>query len=160
LEEARREAEEIRHKADAEAKEEISQRQKRFERDMTRRRIELERDEQKLQKRESAFDKKFDSLERREQSLAEKESRHEKAIKALDDERLKLDEKLQEAIQRCEAISGMTAEQAKQALLDSLETEVKQESAALIRRLEGEARESAAKKARQIITLAIQKFAA
>ena len=160
LEEARHEADEFRRTAENEAKEEILQRQKRFERDSSRRRMEVERDEQKLQKRESAIDKKFDTLERREQAIGEKESRLEKAQKAADDEKRRLDQLVQEAVRRCEGISGMTAEEAKQTLLASLESEVRQEAAALIRRTESEARETGAKKARQIITLAIQKFAA
>src|SRR5690606_5955529 len=141
-----------------EAKEEILQRQKRFDRDMTRRRMELERDEQKLAKRESALDKKFDSIERREQSLGDKENRLEKSLKSVDEEKVKLEEQLRAAVERCESISGLTAEQAKQMLLESLESEVKQDAASLIRRAESEARETAGKKARQIITLAIQKF--
>jgi len=160
LEEARREAEESRRKADAESKEEVAQRQKRFERDVARRRMEMERDEQKLAKRESAFDKKFDTIERREQSLADKENRLEKTQTSLEEQKQQVEEQLKEAVMRCENISGLSAEQAKQMLLESLESEIRQEAASLIRRMETEAREGGAKKARQIITLAIQKYAA
>jgi len=54
----------------------------------------------------------------------------------------------------------MTDDQAKQALMENLESQVRQEAGALVRRVEGEARETAVKKARQIITLAVQKYAA
>jgi ribonuclease Y len=157
--EARKNIEEERKRAEAEMKEDFQQQQKRLERDLARRRVEMERLEQKVAKRDSALDGKFETLEKREQSIAQKESRVDQTQGELKKKQDAVEEQLQQVVRRCEEVSGMTAEQAKQMLLERLETELKQESAALIRRVEAETRESSAKKARQIITLAIQKYA-
>lgn len=157
--EARKNIEEDRKRAEAEMKEDFQQQQKRLERDLARRRVEMERLEQKVAKRDTALDGKFDTLEKREQSIAQKESRVDQTHGELKKRQDDLEEQIQQVVRRCEEVSGMTAEQAKQMLLERLETELKQESAALIRRVEAETRESSAKKARQIITLAIQKYA-
>ena len=159
VEEARAKAEAIREKTEREAREEQRQRQRDFDGELARRRSEIDRLEQKVQTRENALDKKFDALERREQSFGDKEKRLDQTRTDLEQRRTELEEQIAEAVRRCEEVSGMTAEQAKTELLAAIQTEVERESAALIRRLEGEARETAAKKARQIITLAIERYA-
>ncbi|MBN1866391.1 ribonuclease Y [Candidatus Sumerlaeota bacterium] len=160
LEEARIESEKLRTKALAEAQEEIAQQEKRFERKLERRKIEVDRTEQKLSKRESALDSKFELLDRREQTFARKEKQVEETLEAVKCRKTEIDEQHKEIVRRCEQVSGVTADQAKQLLLESLEAELTQESARAIRRNETEVREVSAKKARQIITLAIQKYAA
>jgi len=160
VEEGRKAVEDLRAQAERDAEQELQKRLSRFERDMTRRKAEFETEEQKLAKREAALDKRFDTLERREQSLTDKEKNVERKTAEIEQTSEELQAKLQEALARCEQVSGMTAEEARKALLESLENEVRHDATAMIRRIEGEARETSAKKARQIITLAIQKYAA
>jgi ribonuclease Y len=145
--------------ASIESKEHLYRSKKALEKEVQRRKQDLEKLEKKIQRREDMLDKKFDHLEKRDRSLVSKEQKIDAKLKNLD-ERLKEMEELKQAqIRRYEEVSGMTVDQAKQALLESLENEVKQDAALLIKRVERETREIAEKKARQIITLAIQRCA-
>ena len=145
--------------ASIESKEQLYRSKKALEKEAYRRRQDLEKLEKKIQRREDMLDKKFELLDKRDRSLVSKEQKIEAGLKKLD-ERLKEMEDLKQAqIRRYEEVSGMTVDQAKQALLESLENEVKQDAALLIKRVERETREIAEKKARQIITLAIQRCA-
>ncbi|MCX7015906.1 MAG: ribonuclease Y [Candidatus Sumerlaeota bacterium] len=130
-----------------------------FEKELVRRRRELDRAEFKFQKREAVLEKKIESAERRERSLADKEKDLDRKIQENAERGEELQRLRAEAQRRCEEISGLTTEQAKAMLLESLEEEVRQEAAAMIRRVESETKQEANKKARQIITLAIQKCA-
>jgi len=158
-EEMKREIEGRSKQTEIELKEDYLRRQKILERDLGRRKNEIERIERKLQHREELIDKKFETFERRERSLGDKEKNLDNKLHQVErrDEDLRM--AVEQAQRRCEEISGLTAEQAKQMLLESLENEVKQDAAATIRRIESETKEIADKKARQIITLAIQKCA-
>jgi len=159
IEEGKREAEARSKEMEIALKEEFIKRQKFLERDLGRRKNEIERIERKLQHREEMFDKKFEGFERRERSLADKEKSLDNKLRLADRREAELKAAVDEARRRCEEISGLTAEQAKQMLLESLEGDLKQEAAATIRRIENETKEIADKKARQIVTLAIQKCA-
>ncbi len=159
IEEAKIEAETRAKELEFSLKDEYLKRQKFLERDLGRRKNEIERIERKLQHREDALDKKFETFERRERSLADKERALDNKLRQVERREAELAAAVETARKRCEEISGLTADQAKQMLLESLESEVKQDAAALIRRIESETREIAEKKARQIITLAIQKCA-
>jgi len=159
IEEARREIEARSKETEIALKEEFIRRQKFLERDLGRRKNEIERIERKLQHREETLDKKFETFERRERSLGDKEKALDNKLRQVERREIELKTAVEEARHRCEEISGLTAEQAKQMLLESLENDLKQEAAATIRRIESETKEIAEKKARQIITLAIQKCA-
>ncbi|MFP4581466.1 MAG: ribonuclease Y [Candidatus Sumerlaeia bacterium] len=160
LDEGRQKADEMAKEARKDAQKELDRKRDQLEKEIDRRLKDIEQSENKIGRRESALDKKFDQLDRREQRISQKESRLDQLQKQAQSKQDELDQKLEEAVRRCETISGMTVDEAKQVLLESLEKEVAQEAAAAIRRMESEARESAAKKARQIITMAIQKYAA
>lgn len=154
---AEREAEAIRKAAELEAKEEILQRTRQHEREMQRRRADLDRAENRLKSKERTLDSKIESFERREKALADKERAIEAKLESLEKREAELSKQEEVVRQRASELCGMSIEEAKRYLLESLESEVRQEAAALIRRIELETRETAQKKARQIITLAIQK---
>jgi len=145
--------------AEVEAKEKLLEMEREFERELARRRREIDRAEGKYAKRENFLEKKIESVERRERSLVEKENQYDRRIQEAEVRAEELKRLRAEAQRRCEEISGLTVEQAKAMLLESLEEVVRQDSAALVRRVETETKEIANKKARQIITLAIQKCA-
>jgi ribonuclease Y len=145
--------------ASIEAKEQVFRTKKALEKEITRRKLELERQEKKIERREDMLDNKFELIDKRERSVTSKEQQIDGKLKKVDDHLKELDDIKKRQVQRYEEISSMTVDQAKQSLLESLETEVKQESAVLIKRVETETREIAEKKARQIITLAIQRCA-
>ncbi len=136
-----------------EAKEESIKTKNELEKETRERRAEVQRYEKRVLSKEEAIDRKTDQLEKKEASLQKREDDLNK-VKA---EVEKLNE---QRIQELERISGLTSEQAKEYLLKTVEDEVKLESAKLIKKLEGQAKEEADKKAKDIVVTAIQKCAA
>lgn len=159
LADARRQAELIVQQAELKATEEIQQRLRQSDRDLGKRRFELERRERKLQNRESVLDRKLETAEQREQELEQAVAEQQRLIQQAESAIAEAETLRLQQARRCEEVAGLTAEQAKKMLLELMESEVRQESAAMVRRIEAETKEVANKKARQIITLAIQKCA-
>ncbi len=159
IEEAQKEAERIRKEAELEAKELVFQKTKQVERDLNRKRSEIEKIENRLRNKERELDRKIESYDQRERTVAAKERELDERLQKVTQREAELTELEQLARRRAEEISGLTAEEAKRFLLESVENEVRQEAAAVVRRIENETREQAERKARQIITLAIQRCA-
>ena len=136
-----------------EAKEEIHRLRSEMERENKDRRGDLQRQERRLQQKEENLDRKMESFERKEEKLASKEQR----LNAAQDKAEALLQKRQVELER---ISGLTSDEAKQELLQSLEDEVKHDSAMMVKELEQQAKDDADRKAREIISLAIQRCAA
>jgi len=124
-----------------------------FEREMKERRAEAQRLERRLLQKEENLDRKLDSLERKEEFISKKEAELEKSQEKINEIYLK-------QVSELERISGLTSEEARNLLLASVEEEVKHETAILIKELEQQAKEEADKRAREIISLAIQRCAA
>jgi len=140
-----------------ESKEQLFRSKRALEKEIARRRIDLDRMEKKVQRREEMLDNKFELLEKRDRGLVNKEQQIEGKLRDLDARLKEVEEVKKTEIRKYEEISGMTAEQARQNLMDAIESEVRQDAALLIRRVENETKDLAEKKARQIITLAIQR---
>ena len=136
-----------------EAKEEIHRLRSEMERENKDRRNDLQRQERRLLQKEENLDRKIESFERKEEKLASKEQR----LSAAQEKAEAMLEKRQVELER---ISGLTSDEAKQELLQSLEEEVKHESAMMVKDLEQQAKDEADRKAREIISLAIQRCAA
>lgn len=151
------EADNIRKTAELDATERINQKTRQFDKDNQRRRSEIDKIEGRLKNKERTLDTKIEQYERRERQIGEKEQQLEDRINTYGKRETELQKQEEYLRRKAEEISGMTAEEAKKMLLESLETTLRQEQAGVIRRVESETRETAAKKARQIITLAIQK---
>lgn len=117
-----------------------------------RRRSGLRKQESRLQRRRESLDRRFDALGKRERRLEAKE-------KQLDSIRGKLERLGEQRIEELERVSTMSQEEAKDLLLEAIEEEARQDSARVIREVELQAKEEADKKAREIITLAIQRCA-
>ena len=150
---AQRKAEEVKKEKILEAKEEVFRIRSDAERENRERRAEVQRNERRIFQREEILDKKSDTLEKRELALAERETELETTqaeIKALHDQQLK----------ELEKISGLSMEAAKDMLLANVEHEARHEAAILLRDIESKTKEEADKRARNIITLAIQRCAA
>ena len=109
--------------------------------------------ERRLNQKEENLDKKSESLDRKNEQLDKKLKENDEVREQIDQLRLAQQQKLEE-------ISGITAEQAKEELIASVESEVKHDLAKRLDELENEFREQADDKARNIITLAIQRCAA
>ena len=136
-----------------EAKEDIHKLRSELDRETKERRNDLQRLERRLVQKEENLDRKMDSLEKKEEVLTSKEA-------SLDKTQAKIDELHQRQHEELERISGMTAEEARTILLANVEEEVKHETAMMIKDLEQQAKDEADKRARNIISLAIQRCAA
>ena len=153
LEEAQRTAEATKKEALIEGKDEAHQLRTDAEREINERRKEIQRQERRIQQREETIEKKIDSLEKKEEAAVQKN----KAA----DERLEEAENIKQSqFEMLEKISGLTAEQAKSYILNTLDNELVHEKAVKIMDFEQKTREESEKKAREIISLAIQRVAA
>ncbi len=148
LEEARAQARELK----LDARDEVIRIKQEAEKENQRRVRELNREENRLQDRRESLDRRMDSLEKREQRLRQREEK----IKAREQ---KLDEAWDEHAKELERIAGLNREQAKQVLLDQVREETKADAARIVREIESRAHVEAERKAREIITTAIQRVA-
>jgi ribonucrease Y len=153
LKDARREAETTLKEARLEAKEEVHKVRGEVESELRDRRDELSKAEARQLQRDEQLDSRAADLERREQSLRDRDANTQK----LADE---VHEAHEEAMIQLERISGMSAAQAKDALLKQTEDEARHEMAKLVRQVEEEARREADRRARNILSLSIQRTAA
>lgn len=136
-----------------EAKEEILRSKTESEREIKDRRREVSRLETRALAKEEALDRKHEALEKKEEILAKKIKDNSELTEEI--EKLKTQE-----LTLLETISGFTSEEAKNELIARLEDEIRHEQALKLRELETEYKEEAEKKARNIISLAIQRCAA
>ena len=153
LQEAERDAETKKREALVEAREEIHKSRSEMEREARERRAELNQFERRLSQKEDSLDKRSESLERKEEALQRKN-------REVEQRQMEVDETLAAQRQELERISLLTTEEARELILKTVGDEVKHETAIMIRELETQAREEAEKRARDIISLAIQRTAA
>lgn len=136
-----------------EAKEENHRQRQELDKEIKERRSEISRQERRIQQKEEALDKKTETIEAKEADIAKKN----KELEEKEEELAKLKQK---EIETLEKISGYTAEEAKQFLLKDLESQVRHESAMLIKEIEMQTKDEADKRAKNIIAGAIQRVAA
>ncbi|MDG0793616.1 ribonuclease Y [Cohnella ginsengisoli] len=153
VENAKKEADALRKETVLEAKDEVHKLRNEAERDIRERRNEIQRQERRLVQKEESLDRKLEQLERKEEQVANKEKRIEET-----QEQIETLHKQQ--ITELERISNLTMEDAKQLILSTVEQEVRHETAQLIKDIEQQAKEEGDKRARDIISLAIQRCAA
>lgn len=146
-------AEAKKREAILEAKEEVLRFRNEAEREYKERRNELQKIERRLLQKEENLDRKIEMNEKKEESLCLKEQE----IKKL---KLETEEVLNQQKAELERISGMTSEEAKQTLIESIKQEVQRDAALLVKEIEQKAKEEGERRARDIITLAIQRCAA
>ena len=136
-----------------EAKEEIHKLRNEYEGELKARRAEISKTERRIQSKEENIDRKMESLEKRENGLIKKEQ-------SMIEKHKEIDAYLEKQLAELERISGYTKEEAKHLLLQELETDIRKEASEMIVQIENEAKEEGDKKAREIITTAIQRYAA
>jgi len=157
---AQRQSENLLKEAELEAKDRLLKMKTEFETDTKETRSELTRKEKRLLQKEEGIDRKSEQLDRRESEMEKKE----KALNSREEE-IQQNEKtyrqlLEEQRIQLERISGLTAEQAKELLIKAMENDARYEGAKLIKRIENETKEQADKKAKNILSTAIQRYAA
>ena len=153
LEDATHKAEEKKKEAVLEAKEEIIRLKSELDKEVRDRRSEVSRLERRVNQREEAFDKKLDNLEAREEALNDKYKEAER----MEAEAQEMHDRQKQELER---VAGMTADEAKEILIDRIQKDAYHDAAVMVREVEAKAKEEADKRARDIVSLAIQKCAA
>lgn len=155
---ARSEADVIRKDAELKAKELILQSQAAAEQESRERRRDLQQMERRLTQKEEALDKRGEQIERREADLARREQgARDLESKASERER-EFAQLINDTRERLEQIAGMTREEAKQSLVGQMVDEARHEAAKRIRLVEEEARSDADRRAKKIISIAIERL--
>ena len=152
LDEAKKQAESSKKEALLEAKETIMSQRNELEREIKERRNEITRLENRVAKKEETLDKKTEALEKKNELL-------DKKIKDNEVLREEIGELKQQELVRLEEISGYSSEKAKEELIERVESEVKHELAQRLDELETQFKEEADEKAKNILSLAIQRYA-
>ena len=153
INEAYKSAESKKREAMVEAKEEILKARNEHEREVKERRADLQRQEHRLQQKEETLDRKTDNIEKKEEQLTAR-------LAKLESTQAEAEQAKQNQLEMLERISGFTADEAKNYLLQQLEQDVTHESAMKIKEIEARFKDEADTKAREIISLAIQRCAA
>lgn len=153
VDEATKEAEQLKKSALIEAKEEILRQKTESDREIKERRSELQKSEKRLSQKEDTLDRKIEQNDKKSETL-------DKKIKEAEAKRAQIEEIIQSHLERLEEIAGLTVEQAKEELIKRVETECRHDIAQRINDLEEEFRNTADEKAKNIISLAIQRCAA
>jgi ribonuclease Y len=123
-----------------------------IEAEAKRHRIEWQREEERVAKRREEYEQKLERLEQRERRINQRQSELDKRVNSLE----KIEQQRMAELSR---VAEMSREDAKKLLVESVETEAREDMARKIRQVEAEAKEEAEKRAREIITLAVQRVA-
>jgi ribonuclease Y len=150
LEKARSEIEARRKEALLEAREESHRLRKEIDRENRDRRQELQRTERRLSQREESIERRVDALDKRERTVEEKENEIARLRDMADKERLRWREEV-------ERVAGLSADEARRMVLAEAEKEARHEAAMMLEQIVEETNREADRKAREIISLAIQR---
>ncbi|WP_227395474.1 ribonuclease Y [Jeotgalibacillus aurantiacus] len=160
LENGKREAEALKKEALLEAKDENHKLRSEMEAELRERRNELQKQENRLLQREENLDRKDDSLNKRESMQERKEQSLHERQQHIEEMESKVEEMVRQQDLELERVSGLTREEAKAIILDQVEKELSQDIAIMVKEQEHRAKEESEKKARELLSLAIQRCAA
>ena len=146
-------AETIRKEYILEAKEEAHKLRSDADRDIRERRAEISKSERRLVQKEESIDRKLENIEKKEESITNKEE-------SIKNRQKDLERVIEQQMEELEKISGYSVEEAKAILLANTEKEIRSEAAVMIKDITTKAKDEADKKAKEIITGAIQRCAA
>lgn len=159
LENAEKQARQILMEAETEAKEQLIQSRDEairlrteIEQENKKRERELRQEEDRLQRRRASLDERFEQLDKRERKLNQRQS-------ALDKRASDLEQMEKERLVELERVANLSQEEARQLLLENVQKDARQDMARVIREVEAAAMEDAERRARKIVTLAIQRIA-
>ncbi|MBQ9942531.1 MAG: DUF3552 domain-containing protein, partial [Christensenellaceae bacterium] len=153
IEDAQKRAEAIRKETVLEAKEEVHKLRSDFDKESKERRNEQMRIERRLQSKEEALEKKTEAMEQKEENL-------NRRLKEISKTKEDIQNLYKKEIEQLEKIADLSTEQAKELLLEKVEHEARHDMAVMLREIETKAKDEAEKKARHILSLAIQRCAA
>ena len=156
--EAKKDAETIKKESVLQAKETLLKTKAEFEKDTRDRKIELDNREKRIRSKEENLDKRIDSLSQKEANIENRDKSLLQKEAQLNEKHAKLDRIMEEQRQKMEKIAGMTSEEAKNCLIQSMEEDAKREAAIVLRKIEEETRRTADNKSREIIAYAVQRY--
>ncbi len=136
-----------------EAREEICKARTESEREIKERRAEQQKQERRLQQKEESLDRKHEQIEKKEESLSKK-------LKEAEEQAEEMRAIKKSELELLEKISGLTSDQARELIVQQVEDEARHDSALRLKEIEQQLKEDAEQKARELISLAIQKVAA
>jgi len=158
LSEAKKEAETIKKEAILHAKDTLFQMKAEFEKETKENRREFQNLEKRILQKEENLDRKVETIDKRESALNKREKQIGQQEKEFSDREKELQAVLEEEKRRLESISGMSSLEAKEMLISSIESEARHDGAMMVKKIETEAREMADRKAKDIISMAIQRY--
>ena len=150
---AKVEAENMKKEEIFKAKEEIMNSRKELDQEIKERRSEVQKQESRMIQKEENIDKRSENLEKKEKAL-------EKEYQSIESQKQEIQELHNKELEELERIAGLTSIEAKEFLLNQMESEITTEKAKLIKDLSQKAKEEATKNAKEIISYAVQKCAA
>ncbi|MCE5335022.1 MAG: ribonuclease Y [Desulfobacteraceae bacterium] len=156
--EAKKEAETIKKEAILQAKDSLFQMKAEFEKETKESRKEFQNLEKRILQKEENLDRKAESLDKRESTLGKREKQMSIQEKGFADREKELEAIVEDEKRKLESISGMSCQEAKEMLIGSIENEARHDAAVIIKKIETEAREIADRKAKDIISLAVQRY--
>jgi len=159
IEEAKSRSELLAKEAELKAKDLLVEARAAAERESRDSRRELTALERKLQNREETLEKRVEAFERREGDFNRREQTLRNREKAIADKETERQALIDEARARLEAVAGLTRDEAKRTLIDEMIGQARQEAARHIRIVEEEAREEADRRAKRVISIAIERLA-
>jgi ribonuclease Y len=159
IEEAKKEAETIKKEGVLQAKENLLKLKTEFERDTRDRKTELDALERRLRSKEESLDRRADTLAQKETTSENREKEILNRETQLNEKHERADRLLSEQQRKLEQIAGITAGEAKNVLIQSMEAEARRDAGLLVRKIEEEAKRTADKSSQEIIAYAIQRYA-
>ena len=158
VEGAQKKAEEIRNRAENRAKKIVKDRNSQMQKMSNEKRREFSTIEKKLKGREEEISRKYEEIEKKKSELEKIETDIENKGAAVETKQRTLDENIEEIKGKIEEVSGLTREAAKAELVSLVEDEARHEAAKRLKQIEEECSSSAEQKAKDIISLAIQRY--
>lgn len=160
LQDAKRESKALKKEGEIQAKTDVLKAKENFEKSTKQRRDELAVLEERIDQREQNLERKVSMIDKKERSIDEKIAEVEAKTAAIQEEKEDLAKLVADVQEQLQRVAGMTRDEAKSTLLQSMEKEVHGDVGGLIRRLQEEAKETAEREAKKIIALAIQRYSA
>ncbi|MBM0065083.1 ribonuclease Y [Bacillus gibsonii] len=160
VEDAKRDAEANRKEVILEAKDEVHTLRTEAEREVRERRNEIQKQEHRLVQKEEILDRKSETFDKKEESLEKREESLTKKQRQIEEMNSKVDELIAKQQHELERISGMSREEARLSVRAEVEEEIAHETALLAKERLAQAKEEADKKAKEILSLAVQRCSA
>ena len=160
IDDAQKEAANIKKSKIFEAKDELYGLKQKQESELRQKRKDINRLEQQFMSREANMDRKADLLKKRESDLSKLQQDIFQKEQTLKDSRKNLDDLIEQQVKKLETISSMTQEEARNVLIESLKEKAEEDAAQIVKDIRDQARVTAHREAKELIIQAIQRTAA